>query len=311
MSKGKVLIAAPVHAVLTEGLKNGGYELVVKESIVQAEAAELVKDCVGIVTSTRLIIDRSVIDAAPALKWVGRMGSGMEIIDTVYAAERGITCFSSPEGNCNAVAEHAVGMLLSLTKKIASSYNEVRQGVWKREPNRGVELEGRTIGIIGFGHTGRAFARKLQGFDMEILANDIDTSIDYPSYVTRATVEEIQARAEIVSLHLPLNKKTKYYFNGGFLAKMAKRFMLINTSRGEIIDIEIVYEGLKRDKIAGAALDVLEGEPLEKMNEQRRKRVNELLEMPQILVTPHIAGYSFEAIYKMSTSLLGKIVMLT
>ncbi len=311
MTKGKVLIAAPVHAVLTEGLMAQGYELEVREKIVQEEAAELVKDCIGIVTSTRLVIGRSLIDAAPNLEWIGRMGSGMEIIDTAYAAEKGITCFSSPEGNCNAVAEHAMGMLLSLTKKITSSHIEVANDLWKREPNRGIELEGRTLGIIGFGHTGRAFAKKLQGFDMQILAHDIDESIEYPPHVTKSSLEEIQNRAEIISFHLPLNEMTRYYFDSAFLEKMANRFLLINTSRGEIVDIKTIYEGLKRDKIAGVALDVLEGEPLEKMSAGNVLILKEMLKLPQTVVTPHIAGYSHEAVYKMSETLLRKIVTLT
>ena len=156
MTKGKVLIAAPVHEVLLNGLADAGYECRMHVSITQDEAPGLIKDCVGVITSTRLQLNKTLLDAAPQLKWIGRMGSGMEIVDVAYATEKGIACHSSPEGNRNAVAEHALGMLLALNRRIVSSNEEVKEGKWIRDANRGYELEGKTIGIIGFGHTGRA-----------------------------------------------------------------------------------------------------------------------------------------------------------
>lgn len=307
--KGKVLIAAPVHAVLTDGLTAEGYTCVQQEKITQEIAHELLKDCVGVVTSTRLQLDKTLLDAAPHLQWIGRMGSGMEVIDVFYAEKKGITCYSSPEGNRNAVAEHALGMLLGVTKRIAWSHHEVQQGLWLRDENRGTELENKTIGIIGYGHTGKSFARKLLPFDMTILAYDIDDTIEVQEGVTFCeNLARIYEEADIISFHLPLQSETKHYFDAGFLAQMRKPFILVNTSRGDVVDTNVVWEGLQSGKIKGVCLDVLEGEPLGKMNDEKRALVHAISLLPQALITPHIAGYSNEALYKMSAVLLTKIV---
>lgn len=309
MNKGKVLIAAPVHSVLKEGLIHAGYELIISEKITQPLAFSLIKDCVGIITSTRLQLNRELMDAAPQLKWIGRMGSGMEVIDLPHAQRKNILCMSSPEGNCNAVAEHTLGMLLSLAKRIAWSYNEVKNGKWLREENRGIELEGKTIGIIGFGHTGRAFAKKLLGFDMRILVYDKYDQSAVPPYAERcANLEPVFEFADIVSFHVPLQEDTLHYFNENFIRKMKKPFILLNTSRGAVVDTMALHDGLSDGKIAAAGLDVIEEEPLEKMGDEKKRLLNEMMQMPQVLVTPHIAGYSHEALYKMSKALLGKIV---
>ncbi len=307
----KVLVAAPVHEVLTNGLVEHGYDLVIREKITQVEALELVGDCVGIVTSTRLMIDKELIDAAPLLGWVGRMGSGMEIIDRTYATVKGIACFSSPEGNRNAVAEHALGMLLSLNKRIVKSNNEVKEGKWLRNENRGTELEGKTIGIIGFGNTGSSFAKKLMGFDMEILAYDTDPSIEYPEYVKGySNLEKIFEHADIISFHVPLQNDNYHYLDKGFVSSMKNSFTLINTSRGKVVDIEALYEGLNSGKISGACLDVWEEEPISAMSKRTLDYLQKTVLFPQVIITPHIAGYSYESLYKMSKVLLDRIVTL-
>lgn len=307
--KGKVLIAAPVHPVLTDGLQEAGYELVVRPQITQQEGLALAADCVGIVTSTRLQVNQELIDAAPRLQWVGRMGSGMEVIDVAYAQSKGIRCVSSPEGNSNAVAEHALGLLLGITKRIHHSANEVARGQWLREENRGTELEGKTIGIIGFGHTGRAFARKLQGFDMNILVYDTKPHPPVPDYVTLCTdLQPIYEQAEIVSFHVPIRNDTRHYVNANFLAAMHQSFVLLNTSRGEVVHSETLKKGLEDEKIRGAGLDVWPEEPLSRMGNKERKILDTIIQMPQVIITPHIAGYSYEALYKMSHVLLGKLI---
>lgn len=306
--KPKVLIAAPVHEVLTLGLQAEGYELIVREQINRAEAVELLQDCEGVVTSTRLLLDKELLDAAPALKWIGRMGSGMEVIDVAYAGQRGIRCVSSPEGNRNAVGEHALGLLLGVTRRIAFSADEVIHGQWRREENRGIELEGRTIGIIGFGNTGRAFAEKLKGFNMRIVVYDKAELCNVPDYVEACTdLQVIYDHAEIISLHVPLAPDTRNYVNANFLLKMTQAFILINTSRGEVVDTEVLQKGLENKKIIGACMDVWPEEPLEKMSQGTRAILEQIVKMPQVIVTPHIAGYTFEALYKMSNVLLGKI----
>lgn len=307
-NSGKVLIAAPVHPVLTDGLKAMGYQCIVHENIVQSMAYALIADCVGVVTSTRLQLDKSLLDAAPLLRWVGRMGSGMEVIDLEYAALKGVACFSSPEGNRNAVGEHALGMLLTLIRRIAWSHAEIQQGMWLREENRGTELEGKTIGIIGFGHTGRAFARKLMGFDTRILVYDKYDASEIPRAVENcSSLEPIFKEADIVSFHVPLLADTANYFDEIFIAQMRKPFIVINTSRGKVVDTAALRRGLSDGKIIGACLDVFEQEPITAMNDRVRGLLDEMISLPNVVITPHIAGYTFEALYKMSTVLLTKI----
>jgi len=309
--KGKVFIAAPVHQVLTEGLQAAGYSLIYANEGTQEEAFELIGDCTGIIISTRLQLNKALLDVAAQLQWIGRMGSGMEVIDVAYATKKVIRCFSSPEGNCNAVAEHAVGMLLSLTKRIAWSAEEVKHGYWKREENRGTELEGKTIGIIGFGHTGQAFAKKLQGFDMNILVYDKNNSKVMPAYVTKCRdLQPLYDQADIVSFHVPLSADTIHYVNETFLLRMNQSFVLINTSRGEVIDTEVIKRGIETGKIRAAALDVWTEEPLERMGIRQREILDELVKLPQVIITPHIAGYTYEALYKMSATLLKKILII-
>lgn len=304
----KVLIAAPVHPVLIDGLTKRGYQCVIREKITQDAAYALICDCIGVVTSTRLQLDRPLIDAAPQLEWIARMGSGMEVVDVEYARIKNIQCFSSPEGNCNAVAEHALGMLLALVRCIAVGNGEIREGIWKREENRGTELEGKTIAIIGFGHTGAALAKKLQGFDMRILAFDkYDTSRITNDIVKCETLQPVFSEADIVSFHVPVQADTIHYFDEDFVGSMRKSFFLLNTSRGPVVDTVALLNGLRNGKVAGACLDVFEEEPLTAMNPGLRSMVNAFAAMPNVILTPHIAGYTFEAVYKMSIALLNKI----
>lgn len=309
MSKGKVIVAAPVHKILIDGLIAEGYTCEMHEHITQSVAPQVIEDCIGIITSTRLMLDRDLIDRAPQLKWIGRMGSGMEVIDVQYAQGKSIACFGSPEGNCNAVAEHALGMLLALIRRIPLSNNEVKKGIWCRNENRGIELEGKTIGIIGFGHTGRALAKKLLGFDMKILAYDKYAEIDFPDYVTKCTgLEEIYNAAEIVSFHVPQQNDTHHYFNDSFLNDMKNNFILLNTSRGQVVDLLTLQKGINEGKVVGACLDVFESEPITALTGERKDAMDELLENPAVIATPHIAGYTYEALYKMSKVLSDKII---
>jgi len=304
---GAVLIAAPVHPVLIEGLELAGYSCNMHVDIRQNEAHELIKNCVGVITSTRLQLNRQLIDAAPKLAWIGRMGSGMEVIDVAYAAERGIKCYGSPEGNSNAVAEHAVGMLLSLMRHISWSNNEIKAGIWMREENRGAELEGKTLGIIGFGHTGSSFARILSGFDLRILAYDKHPKQQIPGQVTLCDTGRIFEEADIVSFHVPLQADTINYFNREFINAMHKPFILINTSRGTVVNTAHLYEGLISGKVKGACLDVFEHEPISASPQHLKTMIDAMLLMPNVIATPHIAGYSHEALYKMSAVLLNKV----
>lgn len=305
----KVLIAAPVHPILPRWLEANGYSCTVDEKISQQDAIAVVKEVTGIITSTRLHINQEMIDAAPGLQWIGRMGSGMEVIDVPYAMSKGIGCYSSPDGNSNAVAEHALGMLLGLNKRILKSANEIKEGIWKRTENRGVELDGKTLGIIGFGHTGSALAKKLYGFDTRILAYDKYKSGYAPAYVEECKLlQPILDEADIISFHVPLGEDTYHYFNEAFIANMKKPFVLVNTSRGKVVDSKALLEGLESKKITGACLDVWEEEPISAMSDDMKIVFDKMASMQQVIITAHIAGYSIEALYKMSKILLDKIV---
>ena len=304
---GIVLMAAPVHPVLADGLEALGYTLRYPEKLSQETAGALLADCVGVITSTRLQLNKELLAAAPGLHWIGRMGSGLEVIDLEAAAAQGVQVFASPDGNCNAVAEHALGMLLALQKKIPSSAAEVSAGKWLREENRGEELEGKTVGLIGFGHTGRAFAKLLQGFEVTILAYDPYNHYPDPAYVQRATLAEIQKRADVLSFHVPMRPDTRYYFDAAFLEALERPVILLNTARGEVVNSAVLEAGINNGKIKGAGIDVWEGEPLPAMPADEKARVLRLAQEEVVIITPHIAGYSHEALYKMSYSLLYKL----
>lgn len=304
----KVLIAAPVHGVLTGRLEAHGYTCVPILDITAAQALDIIPEFEGVITSTRLQIDKEFIDKAANLRWVGRMGSGMEVIDLPYATAKGIQCFSSPEGNANAVAEQALGMLLGLQHRIVAAHQELQQGIYLREENRGTEIEGLTAGIIGYGNNGSAFGQKLKAMDVSVLAFDkYRKGYAAPGIVECADLEQIYKQADIISFHLPLNEETDYYFNDQFLQRMERPFVLLNLSRGKIVAAATLLAGLRSGKITAAALDVWEQEPLSRMNAATRAVFDELIRMPNFIGTPHIAGYTVQALYKMSYYLAEKL----
>ena len=307
MSK-KVLIVAPVHEVLPNALQDMGYTCDLRESFTQQDAMEVAGAYEGLITSTRLQIDRAFLDKATDLKWVGRMGSGMEVIDVPYATEKGVLCFSSPEGNANAVAEQALGMLLGLQHKICSAHQEMQQGIWQREENRGLEIEGLTAAVIGFGNNGSAFARKLRAMQVQVLALDkFKKGFAEEGIVECEDLQRIYNEADIVSFHLPLNEETRHYFNDEFVSHMVKPFVLLNLSRGSIVSQDSLYKGLKSGKVRAAGLDVWEREPVSKMEGIMQEQYQELIRMPHVIATPHIGGYTVQALYKMSWFLAEKI----
>jgi D-3-phosphoglycerate dehydrogenase / 2-oxoglutarate reductase len=262
MLQKRILITDDCHPKLIQTFTEWGYHCDFEPDITPEQTLEKIAAYHGLIINSKILVNRAFIDKATSLRFVGRLGSGMEIVDRTYAQERGILVISSPEGNRNAVAEQAVGMLLMLANNLLKADAEVRQKIWKREENRGWELMGKTLGIIGFGHTGSQFAKKLQGFDLNVLAFD-KYKTNYTEgmpWVKMASLEEITANADIISLHLPLTAETKHLVNNDFLAKTKKGVVIINTSRGNCVKTADLIIHLKNGNVRGACLDVFENE---------------------------------------------------
>ena len=300
------------HPLLLEQLAAAGHINEENYTISKEETEKIISEYDGIVIRSRFKIDAQFIDATHQLKFIARVGAGLESIDIPYAESKGIYLISAPEGNRNAVGEHALGMILSLFNKLHQADIEVKVGHWNRESNRGLELEGKTVGIIGYGNMGKAFAKKLQGFDCEVVCYDILDQVG-DANARQVTLEELQAKTDVLSLHTPWTPQTDKRVDDAFITAFAKAFYLINTARGKSVVTSALVTALKNGKIKGAGLDVLEYEKLSFENlftstQDMPEPLRYLISSKNVLLTPHIAGWTIESKRKLSQTIVDKIL---
>ena len=301
------------HPLLVEGLETLGYKNILAYETPIKEVLKNLHHYSGMVIRSRFPVNKEFIDAGKNLKFIARVGAGMENIDVEYAQIKNILLIAAPEGNKNAVGEHTLGLLLSLMNKLRNGHQSIRQGDWLREEHRGWELEGKTIGIIGYGNTGKKFAEKLKGFNVTILYNDILQGIGDKN-ATEASIKTLQEKSDVLSLHIPQNDSTYRMINTSFIKAMKKPFWFLNTARGKAVVTEDLVEGLNSGKILGAGLDVLEYESssfrsiFKKAN--RPKALEHLLSAENVLLSPHVGGWTFESHRKLAQTILNKIKIL-
>ena len=309
LSHIKILHIDSNHPLLWEQLQSFSFHNEADFTSSKQEIEAKIENYHGIVIRSRFKIDKTFLDKATNLQFIARVGAGLESIDCDYATAKGIHLIAAPEGNANAVGEHAIGMLLTLFNNLNKANNEVKSGQWKREANRGHELEGKTIGIIGYGNMGKSFAKKLRGFDVTVLCHDILPIVGNEN-ATQVALSELQERADVLSLHTPWTPETDKMINSDFINQFKKPFWFINTARGNSVVTEDLVQALKSGKILGAGLDVLEYEKLsfETLFEGEKPAAFEyLLQAENVLLTPHIAGWTFESHQKLAQTIVDKI----
>ena len=300
-----ILIVDDIHPIFIEQAEAMGYHCDYQPIIKPDQAYEIIGEYEGLVIRSKFLVDRKVLDLSKKLQFICRAGAGMDNIDEDYAVEKGITLINAPEGNMDAVGEHAVGMLLSLTNNFNRADAEIRNGVWKREANRGYELKGKTVGIIGYGFMGGSFAQKLSGFSVNVIAYDKYKTGFSDQYVREVSMEEMVKQADVVSFHVPLTPETNGLVDDEYLIHFRKPIFLLNTSRGKVVKVQAVLNGIKQGKILGAGLDVLEAEKFPGLGEQAW--FEELKQSGKVLLTPHVAGWTFDSYRRISEVMAEKL----
>jgi D-3-phosphoglycerate dehydrogenase len=308
--KPKILHIDENHPLLLNQLHELGFENVEAYQTSKEELEQQIDKFEGIIIRSRFKLDKEFLQKAKKLKFIGRVGAGLENIDTEFAAKNNIQLFNAPEGNRNAVGEHALGMLLSLFNKLHTAHQEVCKGIWKREENRGYELEGKTVGIIGYGNMGKAFAKKLQGFDVSVICYDIKPNVG-DQYAKQVGLREFQKKVDVLSLHTPITPETKNMLNASFFSDFKKPFWLINTARGNAVVTEDLVSALQSGKILGAGLDVLEYEKSSFENLFEDGNLPEafayLTKAKNVILSPHIAGWTQESKLKLAQTIVDKV----
>ena len=305
MANKSILIVDDLHPAFKQEAEALGYVVSDEPLFTREQTLAVIKDYEGLAVRTKFQVDRELIDAAPKLKFIARAGAGMDNVDEAYAQSKGIACINAPEGNADAVAEHAMGMLLSLMNKLRQADQQVRTGIWDREGNRGWELKGKTVGIIGYGYMGQSFAQKLHGFGVQVIAYDKYKTGFSDNYAREVSMEEIVKFSDVLSLHLPLTRETRNLVDTEYLFHFRKPIFFLNTSRGEIVNTSAVLNAIANGKILGAGLDVLEVEKFPALAEQNWYA--ELVKNDKVVLSPHVAGWTFESYRKISEVLAEKL----
>ena len=301
----KILIVDDLHPAFKEQAIALGYQVDDEPLITRQQTLDKIKDYVGIAVRTKFRIDAEIFNAAPNLKFVARAGAGLDNIDDKIAFERNIQLINAPEGNCDAVGEHAIGLLLSLMNNFRKADIEIRNGIWDREGSRGYELKGKKVGIIGYGFMGQSFAKKLAGFEVDVMAYDKYKTGFSDAFAREVSMEEIVKHSDVLSLHIPLTTETKQMVNDEYFFHFKKPIFFINTARGEIVNTTAVLNNLKSGKILGAGLDVLEAEKFPALGEQ--SWYNDLKTNDKVILTPHVGGWTFDSYRKISEVLAEKL----
>ncbi len=303
----KILIIDEMHPSIMDMLKEDGHQVTYSPKITRNEILDQVGEYEGLIIRSKTPMDRELMERASKLKFIARAGAGLDQIDLDYMVQRGIKLFHAAKGNRDAVAEHAVGGLLALFNHIIKADTEVRKGIWDREGNRGDELMGKTVGIMGYGNMGKSFAKRLSGFGVKILAFD-KYKIDYTKEpVKEVTWEKLKAEADVLSIHVPLTQETRNFFTLDEIRSFAKPFWLINTARGEVISFATLNAALDFGVLRGAVLDVLENEKFKKFTPEQKEEFEKLAQRPNVLFSPHVAGWTFESYVKINQVLVKKI----
>jgi len=303
----KILIIDEMHPGIVSMLRKDRHVVTYSPKITRAEILGQVEEYDGLIIRSKTLMDRELLEKAINLKFIGRAGAGLDQIDLDFLVTRGIKLFHAAKGNRDAVAEHALGMILALFNQLPKADQEIRKGIWDREGNRGHELAGKTVGIMGYGNMGKAFAKRLQGFKVKVLAYDKFKLGFGDEFVQEVTWEKLKAEADILSIHVPLTPETRDFFTIEELESFNKPFWLINTARGEVITFKTLNEGLDRGILRGAVLDVLENEKFQKFTPEQKSEFEELAARTNVLFSPHVAGWTFESYEKINKVLVKKI----
>lgn len=303
----RILIADDMHESILPLLKELGYEPVYLPVIDRNGILEIIHEFEGLIIRSKTSVDKELIDAGVNLKFVARAGAGMDKVDKDYLESKGAKAINAPEGNRDALGEHALGLLLALLHKIPSANEEIKGGTWDRERNRGIELKGKVVGIYGVGNMGMSFAKKLRGFDCEIIGFDKFKGTFPGGFIKNVELDELMERTEILSIHIPLDDQTRQLFTEAYLRKFKNLKVLINTARGEILNTDALIKLLEEGSLYGAGLDVLENEKLESYNDVQKAQLAKLTSFQNVLISPHVGGWTYESYQRISEVIVQKI----